>query len=128
MAQKNSPQKVSQRAHRLADQMQRELMDLLRFDIKDPRIGNITVTAVEVTSDMSHATIFFTHLSGVAESQNALFGLQKATGHLRSELSHRLSTYSVPQLHFKYDQSIEEGMRLSSLIDAAVAADKKLST
>jgi ribosome-binding factor A len=113
------------RAQRVAEQIQRELMDLLRYEVKDPRIGMVTVTAVEVTADLSHATVLFTHLGGGATADEVLAGLKRAAGHLRSALAQRLSLYSVPQLHFKYDDSIESGMRLSNLIDEAVASDKK---
>ena len=113
------------RAQRVAEQIQRELMDLLRYEVKDPRVGMVTVTAVDVTSDLSHATVLFTHLGGGAHADEVLAGLTHAAGHLRSELSRRLRLYSVPQLHFRYDDSIESGMRLSNLIDEAVASDKK---
>jgi ribosome-binding factor A len=115
----------NQRAQRVADQIQRELMDLVRFGIKDPRIGMVTITNVDVTSDLSHATVLFTHLGGGALGDEVTSGLQHAAGHLRTELSRRLRLYSVPQLHFKYDDSIESGRRLSNLIDEAVAADRK---
>jgi ribosome-binding factor A len=113
------------RAQRVAEQIQRELMDLLRFEVKDPRVGMVTITAVDVSSDLSHATVLFTHLGGGASADDVMVGLAHAAGHLRTALSHRLRLYSVPQLHFKYDDSIEAGMRLSNLIDEAVAADKK---
>jgi ribosome-binding factor A len=117
--------RTNPRAQRVADQIQRELMDLLRYEIKDPRIGMVTITSVEVSTDLSHATVLFTQLGGGASADETLAGLTRAAGHLRSELSHRLRLYSVPQLHFRYDDSIETGMRLSSLIDEAVASDKK---
>ena len=113
------------RAQRVADQIQRELMDLLRHEIKDPRVGMVTITAVDVTQDLSHANVLFTHLGGGAHADDVMAGLTRAAGHLRSELSRRLRLYSVPQLHFRYDDSIESGMRLSNLIDEAVASDKK---
>jgi ribosome-binding factor A len=115
----------SQRAERVADQIQRELAVLLRDEVKDPRVGRITVTSVEVSADLSHAKVFFTHLAGREHADEAVRALQHAAGFLRTELSHRLNLYSVPQLHFAYDDSIETGMRISQLIDAAVAADRK---
>ena len=114
-----------QRLRRVADQIQRELAGLLRDEIKDPRVGRITVTAVEVSADLSHAKVFFTHLAGREHAEEAVHALQHTAGFLRTELSHRLQLYSVPQLHFAYDDSIESGMRLSQLIDDAVAADRK---
>jgi ribosome-binding factor A len=118
----------SQRAERVADQIQRELADLLVNEVKDPRVGRVTVTQVEVSPDLSHATVHFTHLAGKEHAADAVAALSRTSGFLRSALSHRLNLYSVPQLHFAYDDSIETGMRLSQLIDAAVAADKKHSS
>ncbi len=120
--------KHSQRAQRVGDQIQRELAPLLREDVKDPRVGRITVTSVEVSADLSHAKVFFTHLAGREHAEEAVQALQHTAGYLRRELSHRLQLYSVPQLHFVYDDSIEAGMRLSQLIDDAVASDRKLSS
>jgi len=117
----------SQRAQRVADQIQRELGDLLVNEVKDPRVGRVTVTQVDVSADLSHATVHFTHLAGKEHAAEAVAALSRTAGFLRSALSHRLDLYSVPQLHFAYDDSIESGMRLSQLIDDAVAADKKLS-
>jgi ribosome-binding factor A len=115
----------SQRAQRVADQMQRELSQLLREEVKDPRVGSITITSIEVSADLSHAKVFFTHLAGREQADAAVQALQRTAGFLRTELSHRLGLYSVPQIHFAYDNSIETGLRLSQLIDEAVAADRK---
>lgn len=116
----------SQRAQRVGDEIQRELSQILRDEVKDPRVGRVTITAVEVSADLSHAKIFFTHLAGRAGADETVHALQHTAGYLRSALSHRLSLYSVPQLHFSYDDSIESGMEMSRLIDDAVAADRKL--
>jgi ribosome-binding factor A len=115
----------SQRAQRVGDQIQRELADLLRLQVKDPRIGMVTVTAVEVSPDLSHAKVFVTHLGGVEQATAVVVALQHTAGFLRSELSHRLHLYSVPQLHFAYDDSIESALRLSKLIDDALEEDRK---
>jgi ribosome-binding factor A len=117
--------RTSQRAQRVGDQIQRELADLLKNDVKDPRVGPVTVTAVDVSSDLSHATVRFTHLAGKEHSEAAVSALARTSGFLRSELSRRLNLYSVPQLHFEYDDSIESGMRMSKLIDDAIAEDKQ---
>jgi ribosome-binding factor A len=117
--------KHSQRAHRIGDQLQRELAGLLANEVKDPRVGRVTVTHVDVSADYSHATVYFTHLAGKAHAQETIAALKRTAGFLRSELARRLDLYSVPQLHFAYDDSIESGMRLSSLIDQAVAEDAK---
>jgi len=117
--------KNTQRAQRVGDQIQRELGELLRLHLKDPRIGMVTVTAVEVSPDLSHAKVFFTHLAGAEHAATAVEALQRTAGYLRTELSHRLGLYSVPQLHFAYDDSIESGLKLSKLIDDAIADDRK---
>jgi ribosome-binding factor A len=118
----------SPRARRVGDELQRELAQLLRDEVKDPRVAPVTITAVEVSADLSHAKVFVTHLAGRDEAAVALAALQHTAGFLRSALSHRLNLYSVPQLHFAYDDSIESGMRMSQLIDDAIAADRKLGS
>lgn len=112
------------RATRIGDQIQRELADLIRFEVKDPRVGMATITAVEVAADYSHAKVYVTALGDRQQVEDSLEGLTRAAGFLRNELFRRLRLRVVPQLHFVYDESIERGMRLSSLIDEAVSTDK----
>jgi len=111
------------RSRRIAEQVQRELSDIVRLELKDPRVGMITITDVEVTDDQSHARVFFTALGDEARIADAAAGLKHAAGFLRSELARRMKLRSVPQLQFKHDESVERGMRLSQLIDDAVAQD-----
>ena len=108
------------RAARIADQIQRELAEVVRTELRDPRVGMITFTGVELSRDQSHAKVFFTVLGSASDGEHALEGLQRAAGFLRSQLAHRLTTRKVPELHFAYDESVERGMRLSRLIDEAV--------
>ena len=82
--------KTSQRAARVADQIQREIVQILREQVKDPRVGPITVTAVEVSPDLSHAKIYFSQLAGREHAKEAVEALQHAAGYVRRELSHRL--------------------------------------
>ena len=117
--------KHSQRAQRVGEQIQRELAELLREQVKDPRVGRVTITGVEASADLSHAKVYITHLAGIEHADEAVQALQRTAGFLRAELGHRMKLYSVPQLHFAYDDSIESGMRLSQLIDDAVASDRK---
>jgi ribosome-binding factor A len=117
--------RYSQRAERVADQIQRELAQLLRDEVKDPRVGRVTITSVEVSPDLSHAKVRFSQLSGSEHARESEQALARTASFLRRELAHRLDLYSVPQLHFVYDDSIESGMRLSRLIDEAVASDRK---
>ncbi len=114
-----------QRNLRIADQIQRELAELLRHEVRDPRVGMVTLTGIELTRDQSHAKVFFTMLGSRDDVEACLEGLQRAAGFLRSLLAHRLSTRSVPELHFAHDESVERGVRLSKLIDAAVAPPPK---
>src|SRR5574340_709587 len=118
----------TQRAQRVGDQIQRELAALLHDAVKDRRVGTVTVTGVDVSADLSHANVRFTHLAGSEHAAEAVAALAHAAGFLRSELARRLDLYSVPQLHFVYDDSIESGLRLSQLIDAAVAEDRRKPT
>jgi ribosome-binding factor A len=121
------------RSTRVAEQMQRELADLLMFEVKDPRIGMVTITAVEVTGDMAHAKIFYSapqakpsaanHAKTLQSIQN---GLENSAGYLRTQVAKRMLLRTVPQLHFVYDESIDIGMKMAQLIDAARATDKNL--
>ncbi len=107
------------RRARIADQIQRELAESIR-ELRDPRIGMVTITGIEMSRDQSHAKVFFTAFGAESAAETALEGLQRASGFLRSEIAHRLSTRTVPELHFEHDVSIERGARLSRLIDEAV--------
>jgi ribosome-binding factor A len=108
------------RQRRIADQIQRELADLIRIEIKDPRVGMVTLTGVEVGKDYGHAKVFFTLLGAEQALHDTELALQRGAGFLRTRLAHRLRLRKVPQLHFVYDASVERGMRLSRLIDEAV--------
>jgi ribosome-binding factor A len=108
------------RRARIADQIQRELAEVIRLELRDPRVGMVTLTGVEVSRDQSHAKVFFTVLGAESAARDAREGLQRAAGFLRTSIAHRLSTRSVPELHFEFDESVERGVRLSRLIDEAV--------
>ena len=105
---------------RIADQIQRELAELIRLEVRDPRVGMVTLTGVELSRDQSHAKVYFTVLGAPSDAEQAREGLQRAAGFLRSNLAHRLTTRKVPDLAFAYDESVERGVRLSRLIDEAV--------
>jgi ribosome-binding factor A len=113
------------RSLRVADQIQRELAEIIRTELKDPRVAMITLTGVEVTADYAHAKVFYT-LMGTAEQRTETeAGLKKAGGFLRSQIAHRIKLHTAPQLHFVYDASVERGFELSRLIDEAVAGSKE---
>ncbi len=100
------------RSHRVAEQMQREIAQLLQFEVKDPRVSSVTIIAVEVTGDMAHAKIFY---SADKPSERLQQGLEKSSGFLRTQLAKSMLLRTVPQLHFVYDASIDNGMKMSKL-------------
>jgi ribosome-binding factor A len=106
------------RSFRVADQIQRDLAELIR-ELKDPRIGMVTVNSVEVSPDYAHAKVFFSVLVGSPEDCAA--GLNEAAGYLRNGLFKRLSIHTVPTLHFVFDRSIERAADISALIAKANA-------
>ena len=109
-----------QRSDRVAEQVRRDLADLIRTELKDPRVGMISLTAVELTPDYAHAKIFFATLNS-EHLEDIERGLKRAAGFLRRELGKRIHIHTLPELHFVYDSSIERGTSLSLLIDQANA-------
>jgi ribosome-binding factor A len=113
---------IPNRSFRVADQIQRDLAELIR-DLKDPRIGMVTLQAVEVTADYAHAKVFFSVLMGdPAECQTAL---NEAAGFLRNGLFKRLQIHTVPTLHFQFDRTTERAADLNALINQANATRAK---
>jgi ribosome-binding factor A len=114
------------RVNRVADFLKQELAQLIRFEIKDPRLTTINITDAEVSRDLGHAKIFFTVIGNLseAEGQKAAEVLNRAAGFLRKQLAEANTMRTTPQLHFHYDQSVIRGGQLASLIDEAVAKDK----
>ena len=111
------------RGLRVADQIQRDLAEIIAFELKDPRVGMITITEVQVTPDYAHAKVFFTMLNDDPEAvQKTVAGLQKAAGFIRGQLGRRLTIHAIPELHFVHDASTARGMELSRLIDEANAS------
>lgn len=111
------------RSQRVAEQIRRELAELIRLEVKDPRVGFITLTDVEITPDYAHAKVFFTSMRGEEGLDEILVGLRRASGFLRRELGKRVRIHTLPELHFQYDSSVERGSRMSQLIDEVVRED-----
>lgn len=112
------------RSERVAGSLRRELAKLIQMELKDPEVGFIGVSDVEVSRDLAHAKVFIT----VFESDKAvssLKALKRAAGFLRSRLSREMRIRSVPELHFHHDASVETGQRMDSLIEAAVTSDRE---
>ena len=138
---------VSSRAQRVGDQIQKELASLIQLEVSDPRIGMVSITGVEVSRDLSHAKVYVTVMNTLSEDASVnqltlsapgeldrieveenIEALIKASGFLRTMLSKRLRSRSIPKLQFFYDNSIERGQQLSGLIDNALKADRALSS
>lgn len=117
--------KPGSRTARLAEQIRRDLSEIVRLEMKDTRLGLVTLTDVELSQDHAHAKVFFTTIGGTAGARDGEALFEHAAGFLRSRLAQLLTTRTVPQLHFRYDESVERGMRLSGMIDAAVADDRR---
>lgn len=141
----------SPRVKRVADQLQRELASLIQLEVSDPRVGMVSVTGVEVSRDLAHATVFVTVMGspdalstglpdeppGLSDDsqpggsldelqiKESVKALNKAAGYLRNLLARQMSLRTVPKLSFRYDNSIARGQYLSTLIDNAVAADRE---
>lgn len=111
------------RSDRVGEQLQRSLSEVIRTKLDDPRFRLVTITEVKVTRDLSHARVFFSTLDDI-DHKEITKALEGAGGFLRGELGRMLTLRIVPNLHFHYDESLEQGQRLRSLIDNAVAEDR----
>ena len=119
-AKKKAP---TNRAYKVADQIQRDLSELIARELKDPRVGMVTINAIELTPDYAHAKVYFSQLAGDAEA--ATEGLNAAAGFLRNGLFKRLHIHTVPTLHFVYDRTSEHAADMSALIAKAVSSRAK---
>lgn len=113
------------RKDRVSEQVRREVAELIRTELKDPRVGMISITDVEVTADYAHAKVFFSTMAGRETLPEVMAALEKASGFLRRELGKRIRIHTTPQLHFVFDASLERGADLSKLIQEAVAISEK---
>ena len=110
------------RSERVAGTLRRELAQLIQMEVKDPEVGFIGVSDVEVSRDISHAKVFITVFEA-DKAVSSIKALNKAAGFLRQRLGQQMRIRSVPELHFEHDASVETGQRMDNLIDAAVASD-----
>jgi len=117
-------QKDSNRPRRVAELIRRELAMLIPRELDDPHAHQITITGAEVSRDMSSARIYYSLLSGAAEAKQTTKSLNRAAGFLRHALMERVSLRSVPALRFYFDESVERGARIDSLIERAISEDK----
>lgn len=107
---------MAMRANRVAEQMKKEIADILKRKVKDPRVEFVTVTDVEVTGDLQQATVYVTVLEQQVKQQEALKGLEKAKGIIRSEVGTRIRLRKTPELSFQIDESIAYGNHIDDLL------------
>lgn len=112
------------RAERVGEQMKQEIMDIVNNKVKDPRVGFLTITDVELTNDLSQAKVYLTVLGNDKEVDNTFKALQKATGFIKSELGSRMRLRIIPELTFEYDESIEYGNKIERMIQDLHKNDK----
>jgi ribosome-binding factor A len=113
------------RSSRVADLLQHELAEIIRRELEIPGMGMLTLSAVEVSPDLRNAKVYVTAFGGELDHPQLLDKLAHHAGFLRHQLAHRVKLRSIPRLSFAYDTSVEYGQHLSSLIDQALAGDKK---
>ncbi|MER2089912.1 30S ribosome-binding factor RbfA [Sporosarcina sp. JAI121] len=107
---------MSMRANRVAEQMKKELGEIIGQKVKDPRIGFVTITDVEVTGDLQQATVFISVLGNDSEKEDTLKGLNKAKGFIRTEIGKRIRLRITPEIMFEFDSSVAYGNRIESLL------------
>ena len=117
---------VKERDRRLGELLKEEISDIIRREVRDPRIGSfVSITEVDVSGDLRHAKVFVSVMGSEQEKQDTMDGLEEATGFIRSLVGERITIYHIPELKFRYDDSIEHGIHISEIIKKARAEDKK---
>jgi ribosome-binding factor A len=116
------------RTQRVADYLQRELATLIQHEVRDPRVGMVSITGVDVSRDLGHARIYCTVMGSDSseDAKESIEALNKAAGYLRSLLSRDSSMRSVPQLRFNFDASVGRGRDMEDLIRRAADSDREL--
>lgn len=105
-----------QRERKVAEFLKEEVSQIIRREVKDPRIGFVSITDVEVSGDLRHAKVFVSVYGDETEKEETMAGLEKATGFIRKLVGERITTYHTPKIIFRYDDSIEHGVHISNLI------------
>jgi len=113
------------RSRRVAEQIKRDLNEIVRRELKDPRVQSLTITGVDVSGDFSHAKVYFSLLQPDADPAPAAAALDRAAGFIRAQLGRSMHVRHIPELHFVHDASLSEGARITSLIEDAVAEDQR---
>jgi ribosome-binding factor A len=113
------------RVRRLGELLKEEISEIILKEVKDPRIGFVSVTNVKVSGDLRHAKVFVSVYGKEKEKKETMDGLKEANGFIRRLIGNRITTYHTPEIIFRYDDSIEHGVYISKLIDEVREDDKK---
>jgi len=112
------------RTRRVGEQLRRDIAELIRMRLDDPRMAMVSITAIDVSRDLAHARVYVTVVGGADEERSEIVAhLNEVAGYLRGELGRNLRLRTTPQLRFQYDESVERGAQLSALIDRARSDD-----
>ena len=111
------------RVQKVAEAIKEEVAQILQQELKDPRIGFVTITQVGLTADLQHATVYFSLLEGHGTLQDTEAGLKSAIGFIRRLLGERLHLRVTPEIHFRSDPSVVESIRISKLLDGLKKSD-----
>lgn len=112
------------RTARVADLVKQEVSQIIQHEMKDPRIGFVTVTSVEVSIDLRHARIYFSVLGSKADLEASLEGLERARGYIRTQLGRRIKLRHIPELLFRYDESFDYAQRISNVMKGIEHTEK----
>tara|TARA_B100000029_G_scaffold516253_1_gene627999 strand:+ start:7517 stop:7915 length:399 start_codon:yes stop_codon:yes gene_type:complete len=113
------------RSARVADLIKKEVSEIIQHELKDPRIGFVTVTLVDVSIDLRHAQVYFSVLGTELDQEKSLKSLQKATGFIRTKLGPRIKLRHIPELLFRYDESFDYAQRISNVINSLEITDSE---
>ncbi|MCG8513161.1 MAG: 30S ribosome-binding factor RbfA [Halanaerobiales bacterium] len=108
---------TKQRAQRLSELLKKEISEIILREVKDPRIGFVSVTGIDVSGDLRHAKVFVSVYGNKQERSDTMAGLEKATGFIRKLLAERINVYHTPELLFRYDDSIQHGVHINELLE-----------
>ena len=107
---------MSKKNEKIAELIKRNISEIIQFDLKDPKIGFITITDVQVTNDLSYAKVYVSFLGQNARKEAGMKALERSKGYIRSELSKKLSTRKVPELQFVLDDALDKGNKIEKII------------
>ncbi len=113
------------RSSRVGEELKREISDIIQNNLKDPRLGFVTVTAVEVSDDLRQAKVFYTVFGQNREKKGSQIALNRAAGFIQQEIGKRIRLKFIPQLSFHYDSSVEYGARIDELLNQIRQKEQK---